>query len=32
VCTPPHYSTGKGPADEDDKDNDEAPGFHVRHH
>jgi hypothetical protein len=32
VCTPPHYSTGKGPADEDDKDNDEAPGFHVCHH
>jgi hypothetical protein len=32
VHTPPHYSTGKGPADEDDEDKDEAPGFHIQHH
>ena len=40
--TPPHYSTRKGPADddEDDKydkdedgeDDDEAPGFCIHHH
>ena len=41
VCTPPHYSAGKGPIDEDDEDNDAeeddeyddyASGFHVHHH
>ena len=35
VRTPPHYSTGKGPVDEDDEDNeddDEALGFHIHHH
>ena len=38
VCTPPHYSAGKGPIDEDDEDNDaeedddEALGFCIHHH
>ena len=32
VCTPPYYSTGKGPADEDDEDNDDDLGFHIHHH
>jgi hypothetical protein len=38
VCTPPHHSAGKGPAEEDDKydkddeDDDYAPGFHIHHH
>jgi hypothetical protein len=27
VRTPPHYSAGKGPADDN-----EAPGFHIHHH
>jgi hypothetical protein len=40
-CTPPHYSTGKGPSDkeeeeEDDDDEsdkeDEVPGFHIHQH
>ena len=30
--TPPHYSAGKGPVDEDNKDNEEALGFHIHHH
>ena len=29
VRTPPHYSDGKGPTDEDDE---EALGFHIHHH
>ena len=29
VRTPPHYSAGKGPTDEDDE---EALGFHIHHH
>jgi len=32
VCTPPHYSAGKGPTDEDDEDNEEALSFHINHH
>ena len=38
VRTPPHHSAGKGPAeedneyDEDDENDDYAPGFHVHHH
>ena len=30
--TPPHYSAGKGPVDEDNEDDDEALGFHIHHH
>ena len=30
--TPPHYSTRKGPADKEDEDDEEAPGFHIHHH
>jgi hypothetical protein len=30
VRTPPHYSTGKGPTNEDD-DDDDAPGFRIHH-
>ena len=32
VCTPSHYSAGKGPADDDDEDDEEAPSFHIHHH
>ena len=33
VCTPPHHSTGKDPATEDDKDDDDddPQGFHRQH-
>ena len=33
VRTPPHYSAGKDPADEDDEDDDDDPsGFRIQHH
>ena len=38
VCTPPHYSAGKDPTneddedDDDDNDNDDPPGFRIQHH
>jgi hypothetical protein len=32
VRTPPHYSARKGPANEDNKDDEEALGFHIHHH
>jgi hypothetical protein len=32
VRTPPHYSTRKGPVDEDDEDDDEVLGFRMQHH
>ena len=36
VCTPPHYSTGKDPANEndedDDDDDDDDPDFRIQHH
>jgi hypothetical protein len=34
VRTPPHYSGGKGPVDEEDEeeDEDEASGFRIHHH
>ena len=30
VCTPPHYSAGKDPANEDD--DDDPRGFRIQHH
>ena len=34
VRTPPHYSVGKDPANEDgeDDDDDDPPGFRIQHH
>ena len=32
VRTPPHHSARKGPAEEDNEDDDYASGFHLLHH
>ena len=32
VRTPPHYSAGKDPTNEDDEDDNDSPGFRIQHH